>query len=144
MNSIASRDTLVETLSELTLPVMWTMRQDAMRAFEPLGLRPIKALLLGLIAKGIQHPKQLADFMDTHPPAISNMVAELEDSGYITRQIDSSDKRRIQLTLTEHGESYMLQLGEAWHKISLERAKDLSNEELSIMISVFQKMMGPS
>ena len=144
MNSIASRDTLVETLSELTLPVMWTMRQDAMRAFEPLGLRPIKALLLGLIAKGMQHPKHIADVMDTHPPAISNMVAELEEAGYIMRQIDPSDKRRIQLTLTEHGESFMLKLGEAWHKTSLERAKDLSDEELSTMITVFQKMMGPS
>lgn len=144
MNSPLTRDSLIETLSELTLPVMWTMRQDAMRAFDPLGIRPIKALLLGLIAKGMQHPKQLADVMDTHPPAISSMVAELEDAGYIERQIDPKDRRRIQLKLSSKGEELMLELGKAWHSASLERADKLSNDELETMIGLFQKMMDPS
>jgi DNA-binding MarR family transcriptional regulator len=136
-----SRESLIETLSELTLPVMWTMRQDAMRAFEPLHIRPIKALLLGLIAKGLQHPKNLADIMDTQPPAISSMLAELEDAGYIERNIDPKDRRRIQLKLSPEGDKLMLELGKAWHQTSLDRAEKLSNEELQTMIYAFQKMM---
>ena len=141
MISSPTRDSLIATLSELTLPVMWTMRQDAMRAFEPLGIRPIKALLLGLIAKGLQHPKDLADVMDTHPPAISSMVAELEDAGFLERQIDPQDRRRIRLTLSAQGEDLLTRMQQAWHNVSLERAEQLSDEELGTMISVFQRMM---
>ncbi len=141
MISSPKRDALITTLSELTLPVMWTMRQDAMRAFEPIGIRPIKALLLGLIAKGMQHPKDLADVLDTHPPAISSMVAELEEADYLERKIDPNDRRRIQLTLSVKGESLLKQMQLAWHNVSLERAEQLSDDELETLISAFQRMM---
>ena len=50
---LSCRKQFVAKLSELALPLMWTMRQDAVKACEPLGLRPIQSLLLTFSAKNM-------------------------------------------------------------------------------------------
>ena len=98
-------DLLIEELSEHTLQLMWTLRQEAMRAFEPLGMRPMKALLLELVGRGLVYPKELSDMLDTLPPAISAIVADLEERGLLRRGLDPNDKRKIRLELTPDGQT---------------------------------------
>ena len=141
---MTSRDELITHLSELTLPLMWTLRQDAMRAFEALGVRPVKALLLAFIARGMQHPKDLAEVLDTVPPTVSAMLAELEDAGHVTRQIDPSDRRRVCLTLTPQGEALSAQLKDAWLAAGRERARVLSTDELGALVTTYRKLVNLS
>ena len=132
---------LISELSDLTLPLMWSLRQDAIRAFEGLGIRPIKALLIELIARGMQHPKDLSEVLDTVPPSISAMVAELEDKGFIVRQIDPEDRRRVQLALTPEGESLRVKMREAWLETGKERLRDLEASELATLLTLYRKIL---
>jgi DNA-binding MarR family transcriptional regulator len=131
----------LKELSELTLPLMWTLRQDALRAFEGLGVRPVKALLIELIARGMQHPKALAEVLDTVPSTISMMLSELESAGYIVRALDSEDKRRTLLTLTPAGDDLRRQLRERWQQTACRRVEVLSAEELAQLVAIYRKML---
>lgn len=139
-----SRDTddLTNELSDLTLPLMWSLRQDAVRAFERLGIRPFKALLLELIARGFQHPKSLSEVLDTVPPTISAMLGELETKGLIVRQTDPEDRRRVQLGLTGAGEALRHELQRAWRQAGQGRYAKLSCEELEALLRIYHKLIG--
>ena len=141
---MSDTQTLISELSELTLPMMWQMRQDAVRAFEPLGIRPIKGLLVGLIAGGLQHPKDIAEVLETLPPTVSAMLGELEQKGYVKRTLDPDDRRRVMLELTPAGQAIHLEMNQRWHEISLERMAHLSDEELSFLVKTFRKVMAVS
>ena len=141
MSSDDSRQALVNQLSDMTLPMMWVLRQDAMHAFEPLGIRPFKALLLELIARGFQHPKALSEILDTLPPTVSAMLAELEEKALITRQIDPSDRRRVQLALSEKGQLLRGDLREHWHAVGKERLQQLSEDDLATLLRIYTKLL---
>lgn len=133
---------LMDELSDLTLPLMWSLRQDAMRAFEPLQLRPVKALLLELVAQGMRRPKELAGVLDTVPPTISAMLRELTERGLIERDTDPEDRRRVHLRLTPEGERFRLELQQAWREVSRQRYGQLSPEELRTLLGVYHKLIG--
>jgi DNA-binding MarR family transcriptional regulator len=133
---------LMDALSDLTLPFMWRLRQDAMRAFEGLGVRPMKALLLELIAGGLQSPKAISDVLDTVPPTISAMLGDLERQGLITRQTDPDDRRRVLLTLTGAGEALRRDMQAAWRRMGRSRYEGLSEAELTALLSIMQKLAG--
>lgn len=140
-DTLPTKSELIAELSDLTLPLMWRMRQDAMRAFEALGVRPIKALLIELIASGMQHPKELSEVLDTVPPSISAMVAELEDKGFLARQIDPQDRRRVQLALTKEGEALRVKMRTAWLESGKERLKDFEPSELATLVTLYKKIL---
>ncbi len=137
----ASQNNLIEELSDLTLPLMWTMRQDAVRAFESLGIRPVKALLLELVGRGFQHPKELSDMLDTVPPTISAMLSELEERRLIERHIDAADRRRVRLTLTDDGRSLRREMREKWLHAGQQRLAKLSSEELKTLVHIYKKLL---
>jgi len=66
-------------------------------------------------------------------PAVTYMLNSLEKGGYITRGIDTSDRRRIVITLTgkgkqivkTHRESYEILINEALAKFGERNCKDL-------------------
>lgn len=139
--SATSRGDLIEELGTYSLPLMWTLRQAAARAFDPLGFRTVRALLLELIGRGLAQPKDLSAALGLVPPAVSTMISELEARGLITRQSDPSDGRRVQLELTEAGRTARARLNEAWQHASLERLSSFSEEELELCVSLLRKLM---
>lgn len=136
-----SLEAALKELSELTLPLMWSLRQDALRAFESLGMRPFKALLVELIARGFEHPKELAEMLDIVPPTVSTMLSELEAAGYIARALDPEDKRRTLITLTPAGEALRETLAERWREAAGRRVAALSPEELRQLVAIYRKML---
>jgi DNA-binding MarR family transcriptional regulator len=133
----------VEELNEYSLQLMWTLRQESFRAFEPLGFRPVRALLLELIGRGYVYPKQLADMLDTVPSAISAMLGELEERGLVAREIDTNDRRRVQLKLTDEGQETRKTLKNAWRDTSFSRLKQLEEDELETLLEIYRKILDP-
>lgn len=126
---------------------MWSLRQAAVRAFEPLDMRPTRVLLLELIARGFTHPKELADMLDTLPPAVSNMLTDLESRGTIARNPDPEDGRRIRLALTPEGEALLDEIRRRWIELSHTRLAVLTDEELAQLVATYRKLVqqeGPS
>jgi DNA-binding MarR family transcriptional regulator len=138
----ATRDGLLHELSALTLPMMWVLRQAAVRALEPLGLRPLKALVLGMVAERTRTPGELAELLDTTPPMMSGLIADLEERGLIERRPDPDDRRRVRLELTEAGADTTERIAEFWVDAGRTQLQDLSDDDLRHLIAVYRKIVG--
>lgn len=123
------------------MPLMSLMQQDFLESIKPFSLNPGAALLLEHIAKGVKHPKELAQLLETVPPVISALLGELEDKGLIQRQIDAQDKRRVQLTLSKEGKKLHEKIRERSMAFSGERLSKLTEKELSGLITIFRKLL---
>jgi MarR family transcriptional regulator, organic hydroperoxide resistance regulator len=135
------RTAVISELSILTLPLMWSLRQEAMRVFEPLGLRPTRVLLLELVARGIDRPGTLADVLDAVPPAITAMLNELGGKGLLARETDPDDRRRTRLTLTPDGAAFLATARERWNEASRERIARLADDDLNAVLRAFRTLV---
>jgi DNA-binding MarR family transcriptional regulator len=128
----------IAELSALTLPLMWSLRQEAMRVFEPLGLRPTRVLLLELVARGIDRPGNLADVLDTVPPAVTAMLNELTRLGSLARDADPDDRRRARLRLTPAGDALLELARERWREASATRLARVDRDDLAALLRAFR------
>ncbi len=124
-------------LSQLTLPLMWNMRQDAMHAFEPLGMKPIQALIMGIIGERTCTPSELAHLMETTAPMMSTMLADLERHDLVERHPDPNDRRRTRVELTKQGERMNKKFDQAWQEASLSRTERLSTDDLRELVRLY-------
>jgi len=130
-------EALLDELNEYSLHFMWFMRQNAIRAFEPLGLRPNKALLITLLARGISHhPKMISDALDIMPSAVSAMIAELEEKAWIERSIDPNDKRKVQLKLTKAGLKLHDKMHASWTEVSRDGLRGVSEDDIRSLLRI--------
>jgi DNA-binding MarR family transcriptional regulator len=136
-----ARTAAIAELSTLTLPLMWSLRQEAMRVFEPLGLRPTRVLLLELVARGIDRPGTLSDVLDAVPPAITAMLNELVGKGMLARETDADDRRRTRLTLTAAGEAFLDVAREHWNAASRARLARLGDDDLAAVLRAFRTLV---
>ena len=136
-----NRAAAIAELSTLTLPLMWSLRQEAMRVFEPLGLRPTRVLLLELVARGIDSPGTLAEVLDAVPPAITAMLNELVGKGVLARETDHEDRRRTRLLLTPDGDAFLAIARERWSDASRARLARLGNDDLDAVLRAFRTLL---
>jgi DNA-binding MarR family transcriptional regulator len=59
--------------------------------------------ILDMIHNLTDKPTEIARMLDVSPPSISFLLEKLEEKGLIERNLSTSDRRRIELALTEKG-----------------------------------------
>ena len=123
------------------MPLMSLMQQDFMASIKPFSINPGGAILLEHAAKGVKHPKELAQLLETVPPVVSAILAELEDKGLIQRHIDPEDRRRVQLNLSDEGKALHEKIREHNQGLNGERLSKLSPEDLQSLIVIFRKIL---
>ncbi len=75
------------------------------RQLAPLGMDVWEMELLStLLRKGLATMGQLQDIAQLTPGAITNRITRLEKGGFVTRTMDSADRRQIIVELTPEGE----------------------------------------
>ncbi len=126
------------------LQLMWALRQDAARTFDPLGFRTMQTLLLGFVERGYTQPKELAERLGTVPPAVSALITDLETRGLLAREGDPSDGRRVRLRLTSDGEGALGELRASWQQTSQKRLGALSRAEHEVFTQLCRKVLGAS
>jgi MarR family transcriptional regulator, organic hydroperoxide resistance regulator len=136
-----SKHDLIAELDTLIMPLMSLMQQDFLESIKPFSLNPGAAILLEHVAKGVKHPKELAQLLETVPPVISALLGELEGKNLIQRQIDPSDKRRVQLTLSKEGKKLHEKIRERSMTLGGERLSKLTEKELASLITIFRKLL---
>ncbi len=129
-------------LGSYGLQIMWKLKQRAAQAFEPLGLRPNRVLVLESIALGHTQPKDLHKVLGIVPPAISTIVAELEARGLLTRQVDPHDGRRVNLQLTAEGKEIRQQVHRAWNEAHREVHAVLTEKDVLASLELCRKALG--
>lgn len=126
------------------LQLMWALRQDAARTFDPLGFRTMQTLLLGLVERGYTQPKELAKRLGTVPPAVSALVTDLEQRGLLVREGDPSDGRRVRLRLTGDGQKTLSELRASWRQTSQKRLGTLNEDERAVFTQFCQRLLEAS
>lgn len=137
-------DDLTKQLYHQGYQLMWTFQKDAERAFEALGLSPLKALVLRVIAHEVHYPKELAEMLATPPSAISVLLGDLQERGLLRRDTDPADRRRVRLELTEAGQRMLGRLDKAWYGVYARRLRVLDEDELEQLHHLQQKLLGAS
>jgi DNA-binding MarR family transcriptional regulator len=84
-----------------------TMRfvDDRVRRDSPDSLGVTELGVLGHIERGVDLPSGLARALRIDPSKVTRIVDQLVGHGYVERGIDSQDRRRCPLTLTDIGKS---------------------------------------
>ncbi len=136
------RDRLLLLLAQQAFPLMWTMRQAAVRALDPLGLSPVKGLMLGLAASAPRTPGELAELLETAPPAVSAMLGDLERRGLIRRDPDPDDRRRVRIVATGEGDRTVAAMTERWIEASRDTVRGLSNDDLNDLVRIYAHVTG--
>ena len=132
MKGSPSGDTVNE-LDRLAFLFMWRLRQEAVKAFQSLGLRLGQVAVLGFLDAGVTHPGEIAENLDYTPPLVSSLIASLEERGLIERRPDASDRRKVVLELTREGREILAHLQQMWNDIIKRYYAKLSPTELDCL-----------
>jgi DNA-binding MarR family transcriptional regulator len=75
-------------------------------------IRPVHEFALQAILSGADNASELGRRLSVSKQAAAKTIAALEERGYVAREADPADKRRMRLYVTDHGQA-MLRAGEA-------------------------------
>jgi DNA-binding MarR family transcriptional regulator len=59
------------------------------------------------ISEGAHYPKFICERLMTNPSDVSRILETLSKSGFVKRELDEHDSRRVRVTLTDHGQSVL-------------------------------------
>ncbi len=138
-----SLDEMLDELWHLSTHLVWQLRLDQERAFTDLGLSPMQAFTLMCVAHGIDQPSSLGFVLSTSPPGVSQMLASLEERALVRRELDSENKRKVRVLLTEQGKAVLEGMRENWKKVSRERFNRLDLEEVDMLRRIYHKLNEP-
>jgi DNA-binding MarR family transcriptional regulator len=86
---------------------------------------------------------EVSDFhKDLHitKPAVSQIYSSLEKKGYITRNVDTSDRRKIVATLTPKGKEILKSMGDQFNKMINEIITRMGEDNSKQLISLFNRL----
>jgi DNA-binding MarR family transcriptional regulator len=87
-------------------------------------------LTLASIHDGAHYPKFICERLMTNPSDVSRTLETLSKGGFVKRELDEQDSRRVRLTLTEHGESVLRLARERIQLVLTFAEGTLSDEEV--------------
>lgn len=61
-------------------------------------------------------PKDLTEFFDVSSARVTKLLGDLEDRGFVIREGDPADRRRVTVRLTPAGETYVLDLDTSFRR----------------------------
>ena len=94
------------------------------------GLSPAQASALGTVNRlGQPTLGELAAIEQVQPPSMTRIVANLADSGMVTREADASDRRSARVRITPAGTRALERMRTAKNAFLLRRLGDLSADE---------------
>jgi DNA-binding MarR family transcriptional regulator len=84
--------------------------------------------ILDMIRNLTDKPSEIARMLDVSPPAISFTLERLEEKGLVRRVFSTSDRRRVELELTEEGADLVRKVN-AYRKKYLQKVLRNMNED---------------
>ena len=104
------------------------------------GLSAPQYRILDMIYHGVDKPAELARMLDISPPAISWILAKLEDGGFIDRSHTKEDRRRVVIELTGVGKDVVRRVNARRRKLIndvLQRMDDSTFRQLETSLGAF-------
>jgi DNA-binding MarR family transcriptional regulator len=118
------------------LPPVWHTVKAHIRheAAQNFGITVGHFHILRRIRRGTDSVSKLADDRHTSRPAISRSVDMLVNKGLVIRTQNPADRRNVQLTLTEQGQSMMDAVFNSTRQWMAEKLAVLSEDELEAIL----------
>lgn len=105
------------------------------------GVTPEMWLVLSrLYARDGQYQTQIADSTFRDRPNTSRILAGLEERGYVRRQRDPDDRRRMRIHLTERGEEFVREMAPLAARTRDGLYEGLSDDELRMVHRVLRRI----
>lgn len=124
-----------------TIPLLWNTIRQHIRA-EATGRFDISVEqfhVLRFVRRGMSI-SELAIAKNISRPAISQAVDVLVNKGLLTRTQSASDRRYVELTLTQEGNSLLDTVFKETRGWMKERMKDLTEEELDTIVNAMKSL----
>ena len=134
-------DQLTYRLEEQMRVILRTLRRELNQLFEGTATRSEFFILRSLSENGPQRPTLLAEQFELATSQVTALTDKLYKIGFVTRTRSTEDRRSIVLALTDEGEAAFRNLEVVRRKYLQERFGTLSEEELNVMIHVFDKIL---
>lgn len=135
------RSRLLDQLDEEFFVFIWRYKDNTARLFRALDLRAEQIMVLELINRGLQHPKDIAEAIQWDPPLLSHYLAKLEERRLIERSLDPDDRRRTQIRVTPKGKEALEEARAAWHRHTTWMLQDLNVEELRLLRDLLARIL---
>ncbi len=126
---------VIDKFWEFFPPVWHTVRAHIhQEATENFDITVGQFHILRRIRHGVDSVSKLADAKHTSRPAISRSVDVLVNKGLVARTTNPADRRNVQLSLTEEGQSLMEELFSNTRQWMAENLAVLSEDEFEAII----------
>ena len=100
-----------------------------------------------LKTRGKETPSRLGECLDMRRGSLTSLVYSLESMGLVRREPDPEDRRKVRLSLTEEGRSYVQRRYRAFEKALYEQFDPVPegeirsfNESLSSIVETMKKL----
>ncbi|MBZ9751526.1 MarR family winged helix-turn-helix transcriptional regulator [Deinococcus sp. HMF7604] len=92
-------------------------------------------ILLRAVERGVVYPKDLSAHLGIIPTQLSRLLESLVARGWLERQLDPEDSRRIRLSLTPTGAALTQQASQAIQQVISAHLQGMGAERLSALLA---------
>ncbi len=107
-------------------------------------VRPVHDFALHTILSGADSASDLGRAMSITKQAAAKTIALLEERGYLTREPDPADKRRMRLRVTERGLSLLQHGEEVFDRIRLRWEQQVGASSVAALEATLRPFVGPN
>ncbi len=136
-----NRERLEAELNDATLVLLAQLRQAGSVAFSSLGLTYGQAMLLMFVEQGYTRPKELTGLLGVVFSAFSALVTNLVGSGFLLRELDPTDGRRVEVRLTPEGREMCDRIRAAWRDVNPLRTSAIDEADARALLRVVALML---
>lgn len=97
-------------------------------------------LIMAIARNQFASQKEIAEKMRVSTAAIATSLKKLEKGGYITKEMDCTDNRLNQITLTEKGKEIVSKSRDVFKSVDGILFEDFTEEEKDTLISLLNKL----
>ncbi|WP_410770775.1 MarR family winged helix-turn-helix transcriptional regulator [Fontibacillus sp. BL9] len=99
-------------------------------------------LILQILSKTEQrNSSELAQELDVTLPAVTNLTNKLVRKGYLERRTSETDRRSVNLSLTEQGREVENRLLAKYKELTRHLWSQFTEQELDLLVASYQKML---
>jgi DNA-binding MarR family transcriptional regulator len=99
-----------------------------------LGLNPTDLRCLDWLTEGVMTAGELSQAIGLSTAATTTLLDRLEEKGYIERRRDSTDRRKVVVALTPHGQEQLFELYGPLAEEGGSLLEQFSNDELARLL----------
>ncbi|NJP36711.1 MarR family winged helix-turn-helix transcriptional regulator [Alkalicoccus luteus] len=130
---------LIEEYANVYLFATTRLDRELVNQAMPLSLEQF-GILRVLHEKGPMTAKQVAAETDVHKSAVTAKVARLEERNFVTRTVQSSDRRSVLIALTPVGEEALSEGMKTIIAFTAPYFSKLDEHELEVFLRVYSKL----